>query len=92
MLGRLATWSAGGKGGPSRAQATAVETTKQGIALLEALPEAYDLVLKQHDPAHKIDAARLLLQLKASDVVALRSIPVIGENLCARAAESGAVS
>lgn len=58
---------------------TVLQTAKQAMSLLEAAPADYDLILKQHDPSHKIDAARLILQLKSSDCVALRNLPVAGE-------------
>ena len=56
-----------------------MQTAKQGLELLEAAPEAFDLILKQHDPKHRIDAARMMSRLRSSNSTSLRSLPVAGK-------------
>lgn len=59
-------------------QASAVQTAKHALALLETRPE-FDLVLKQHEPDQNIDATKLLRQIAASDHPAVKQIPFVGD-------------
>ncbi len=58
-----------------------MQTANQGLKLLETAPEAFDLILKQHDPKQRLDATRLMSHLRSSNSKTLRSLPVAGEEL-----------